>query len=35
MGRIDEAKDVDRRFQAAWAYADVEIEASCYCRISG
>ena len=34
-GRTEEAEDVERRFEAAWAYADVQIEASCFCRVSG
>ena len=34
-GRTEEAEDVERRFEAAWAYADVQIEASCFCRVTG
>jgi hypothetical protein len=31
-GRAEEAADVDRRFESAWARADIEIKGSCYCR---
>lgn len=31
-GRDREARDMDERFHATWARADVEIHASCYCR---
>ena len=34
MGRTAEAEDAERRFRAAWVHADVDIEASCYCRVS-
>ena len=34
-GRTQEAEDVERRFQAAWAHADIQIDASCFCRVSG
>jgi tetratricopeptide (TPR) repeat protein len=31
-GRGDEAADVDKRFESAWARADIRIKGSCYCR---
>jgi tetratricopeptide (TPR) repeat protein len=31
-GKHEDAEAVDRRFQAAWSRADVNIRASCYCR---
>ena len=35
LGRMEEADEVQRRFVAAWAHADIEIAASCFCRTSG
>ena len=35
MGRFEEAADVQRRFEVSWAYADVQIQSSCFCRVSG
>ncbi len=34
-GRVEEASVVEERFRAAWAHADVAIEASCFCRPAG
>jgi tetratricopeptide (TPR) repeat protein len=33
LGREREAADVRRRFERAWARADVEIPGSCFCRV--
>jgi tetratricopeptide (TPR) repeat protein len=35
MGRFEEAADVQRRFEVSWAHADVLIQSSCFCRVSG
>jgi hypothetical protein len=31
-GQVDEASAVEARFAVAWAHADVQIKASCFCR---
>ncbi len=33
QGKADEAAETDRRFAEAWASADVELRASCFCRL--
>ena len=34
-GRFEEAADAQQRFEVAWAYADVQIQSSCFYRVSG
>lgn len=35
LGRSDEARDVRKRFEAAWVRADVKIPGSCFCKSGG